>query len=281
VTNRIASQGIGIFLLIAFVGSWGIWGIAWLLGALNTGPTGQLVVALGAFAPALASLVVRRWVTREGFGDAGLNTHLRQAWPSYLVAWLLPLPVVAVIVALATALGIPATKPSLPPELVAAAVGGALVSSPLFIGEEFGWRGYLQLRLFGGHRPLAAALVTGIAWGVFHYPVILVGFEGYENPLIGLAIFPVFTVLLSVILGWLRKETGSVWCTCLAHSAANGIGGALTAYLFLGGGHFVLTSYAGILGWVPLGIVGAWVVITRRLSLEPARMRPVVPTVDG
>src|SRR5215471_851907 len=92
VTNRIASQGIGVFLLITFVGCWGIWGIAWLLGALNTGPAGQLVVALGAFAPALATFVVRRWVTREGFGDAGLHPHLRQAWPYYLVAWLLPLP---------------------------------------------------------------------------------------------------------------------------------------------------------------------------------------------
>jgi membrane protease YdiL (CAAX protease family) len=279
--NRLAHQGVGVFLVITFGGAWGVWAIGWLLGMLNTGPIGQLVVAFGAFAPALATFVVRRWITREGFGDAGLRPHLRQAWPYYLVGWLLPLPVVAGIVVLATALGITPTKPVLPPELVAAAVGGALVSSPLFFGEEFGWRGYLQIRLFEGRRPLPAALVTGLAWGVFHYPVILAGFEGYENPLVGLAIFPVFTILLSVILGWLRQRSGSVWCTCLAHSAANGIGGALTAYLFLGGGHFLLTSYAGILGWIPLGIVGAWVIITRRLDAEPARPRPAVPSSHG
>jgi membrane protease YdiL (CAAX protease family) len=268
-----------VFLLIAFGGSWSLWGVAWLLGVLTTGITGQIVVAFGACAPALATFVVHRWVTRDGFADTGLHPHLRRAWPYYLVAWLLPLPVVGVIVGLATGLGLPLAKPGLPPELVAATVVGALVSSPLFFGEEFGWRGYLQGRLFGGRRPLPAALLTGLVWGVFHYPVILVGFEGYENPMVGLAIFPVFTMLLSVIFGWLRRRTGSVWCTCLGHAAANGSGGALTAYLFLAGGRFILTSYAGVLGWLPLGAICAWIIVTRQLA--PVRPRPSIGHVVG
>src|SRR6516165_3546416 len=109
--NRLARRGVGVFLVITFGGAWGVWAIGWLLGMLNTGPTGQLVVAFGAFAPALATFVVRRWITREGFGDAGLRPYFRQAWPYYLVGWLLPLPVVAGIVVLATALGISPTKP--------------------------------------------------------------------------------------------------------------------------------------------------------------------------
>ena len=268
------TKGVVAFLLIAVGGAWGIWGLAWLLGALDTSPVGQVVVALGAFSPAVAAFVVRRWVTREGFADAGLRPNLRRAWPWYLVAWLLPLPVVGMIVGLAWALGLPFVRPELPMALVPAALGGSLATAPLFFSEEFGWRGYLQLRWFGD-RPLLAAVLTGLVWGVFHYPLILVGFEGYENLAVGLAIFPVFTILQSIVLGWLRQRTGSVWVSCLAHAAANGIGGSLTAYLFLGGGSFLLTSYAGVLGWIPLGAICAWILlIGRRRAGVIGRARP-------
>jgi hypothetical protein len=96
--------------------------------------------------------------------------------------------------------------------------------------------------------------------------VILAGYEGYENVLVGLAVFPISTILLSITFAWLRLKTGSVWASCLAHSATNGIGGGLTAYMFLGSGHFLLTSYLGVLGWLPLGILGMWIVLTRGLT---------------
>jgi membrane protease YdiL (CAAX protease family) len=267
------NKGVPIFLLIAFGGTWGVWGIAWLLGVFNPGPVGQIVVALGAFAPAIAAIVVRTLVTHEGFAGAGLGLRLRKGWPYYLFAWLIPLPVVAAIVALTAALGIVRADvivqrlATAPAALPLATLAGALISAPLFWGEEFGWRSYLQLRL--SRRPLYAAILTGLIWGVFHYPVILVGFEGYENVLLGLAAFPVSTVLLSIIFAWLRLKSGSVWVTCLAHAATNGIGGGLTAYMFLDGGHFLLTSYLGVLGWVPLGILCAWIVLTGRLASGP------------
>jgi membrane protease YdiL (CAAX protease family) len=267
------TRGVPIFLFITFGGTWGVWGIAWLLGVFNPAPVGQIVVALGAFAPAIAAIIVRRFVTREGFADAGLRLQLRNGWPYYLFAWLIPLPVVAAIGALSGALGIVGADvlfhrtTTAPAALPLAALGGALISAPLFWGEEFGWRSYLQLRL--SSRPLNAAILTGLIWGVFHYPVILVGFEGYENVLLGLAVFPVSTVLLSIIFAWLRLKSGSVWVTCVAHAATNGVGGGLTAYLFLGGGHFLLTSYLGVLGWVPLGILCAWIVLTGRLAPGP------------
>lgn len=254
-------RGIGAFLLIAFGGAWIIWTIAWLLHALDTGPSGQIVVAAGAVAPAVATLVVRRWITHESFHDIGLHLSLHDHWPYYLVSWLMPLPVVGMIVVLAALVKVPLVHPALPPRLVLSTMLGALVSGPVFLGEELGWRGYLQLRLFPG-RPLLAAATTGLIWGVFHYPVILAGFEGYENVFLGLVIFPVFTILMSIILGWLRSRTGSLWPACLAHAASNTIGGALTAYLFLGGGSFFLASYAGVLGWLPLAMICVWIVGT-------------------
>jgi len=272
------NSGILVFLLIAGGGAWAIWGVASMFGAFNTGSTGQILVVLGACTPAVATVVVRRWVTREGFADAGLHFSLRRAWPYYLFGWLSPLFVVGAIAGLATLLGIRPAQAELPPLLVVTAVAGALVSAPVFLGEEFGWRGYLQLRVFPG-RPLLAACCTGLIWGIFHYPVILAGFEGYENRYLGLVIFPVFTVLNSIIFGWLRVQTGSVWPTCLAHAASNAIGGTLTSYLFLGSGAFLLTSYAGVLGWLPLGLICTWIVVSGRLTTERAGWRTAVGNV--
>jgi len=264
------AKGLIAFLLLTFGGCWSIWGIAWFLGALDTSPRGQIIVAAGAFSPAISALLVRGLVTREGFADAGWRSRLRAKWPYYLFAWLSPLLVVAGVVVLATVFDLYRGPIAVPPTVVAAALGGALISSPIFWGEEFGWRGYLQPRLLGA-RPLAAAVGTGLAWGVFHYPVILVGYEGYENVLLGLAIFPVFTVLQSIILGWLRARTGSIWAPCLGHAAANGIGGSLTAYLFLKGGNFTYLSYAGILAWIPLGVLCACFVLAEWVRRRRAR----------
>jgi uncharacterized protein len=257
-------KGILAFLLITFGLTWCIWGVAWLLGYLNTSVSGQIFVAVGAFAPALATFIVRKWVTREGFTDAGLRTHLMKKLPYYFFAWLWPLVGVGVVVAVASALGIVPVRSSVTPILLISALAGALLAAPLFFGEEFGWRGYLQLRVARG-RPVLAAVVTGLIWGVYHYPVILVGFEGFENRLLGLIVFPVTTILLSIIFGWLRAKTGSVWAPCLAHSATNGVGGTLLAYLYLGGGSFVLTSYVGVLGWIPLGLLCLGLLATGQL----------------
>jgi CAAX protease family protein len=261
----VRGKGIVAFLLITFVGTWSIWGIAWYLGMFNTSLSGQALVAFGAFAPALATVIVRTWVTREGFGDAGLRPHLASRLPYYLIALLFPLVGIGVIVGAANALGIVPVRSTLPPSLIAIALVGALITTPLFWGEEFGWRGYLQLRVASG-RPLRAAVVTGLIWGVYHYPVILVGFEGFEDVILGLLVFPITTVLLSIVFGWLRAKTGSVWATCLAHSATNGVGGSLLAYLYLGGGSFLLTSYVGILGWLPLGVFSLGLALARQLK---------------
>ena len=252
------------FLLAAFAGAWLIWGVAWLLDAFDTSSSGQLFVAVGAFSPAIASIVVRR-LSGEGFGDAGLRLKFRRHARYYLVAWLLPLPVLGVVIVVAVALGLPVAHRDVSLAPVLTALVATLLATPLFFGEEMGWRGYLQIRLFAGRRPLLAAVITGLVWGVFHLPVILAGFEGYENIALGVAVFPVFTVLLSVIFGWLRERADSIWVTCLAHSASNFTGGALSAYLFVGTGSFILTSFAGVIAWVPLGVICAWIVLTGRL----------------
>ena len=61
---------------------------------------------LGSFGPAIAATIVRKWITREGYKDAGLRLNLRTGWKYYLFAFLHPLVVVPVAVGVAAAAGV-------------------------------------------------------------------------------------------------------------------------------------------------------------------------------
>ena len=83
--------------------------------------------------------------------------------------------------------------------------------------------------------------------------------------------------MLSIIFGWLRTRTGSIWPASLAHSATNAVGGSLTLLLFTGGPNWIFVSYVGVLGWVPLGILCAWIVLTGQLGDSSASARASKP----
>lgn len=282
------TRGVVSYILIAFGMAWAFWCAPLTFGLTLHSPFYILFLLPGAFAPAIAAIVVRKWVTREGLADAGLRLNLRKSWRYYLIAWLLPVPVVAIIVLLAVALRL--SQPDFSLERAMHALGGgqssvpqsvplglrfalvaiqgvvlAIVSTPILWGEEFGWRGYLQIRLLA-HRPFLAAITTGMIWGVWHYPINLQGYNYPDSHLLGLFIFPVWTALLSIVLGWLRQKTRSVWSASLAHAATNTIGGSLTSLLFMGGPNWVLVSYAGVLSWVPLGALCVWIVLSGQLQ---------------
>jgi len=278
-TNR---NGIIAYLLIAFGMAWSCWEISTRLGDSHKNPLFSTIYYMAPFAPAVATFVVRKWVTREGFADAGLRLNLRR-WPYYLVAWLLPLPVVGFIVVTAPLLGLgtpdfslvrgikymyPAGAPALLPQhlwmLVGVLLTEAIFAAPYSFGEEFGWRGYLQLRLFPD-RPVLSAVVTGLIWGA--WPLSFRGYSYPDNPLVGsLCFYPVGGIVLAIIFGWLRVKTGSVWSCSLAHAATNSIGASLTVLLFGGGASLLFVLYVGILGLIPLGALSAWIVFTGQLK---------------
>lgn len=278
-------KGIVAYLLIAFGLAWA--GFETIYRVKGLSKVAVLApVALSAFAPAIACLIVRKWVTREGFADAGLRLHLRK-WPYYLVAWLLPVGVMACVVILAPIFGagrpdfslergfryfaslgkpLPAWTPhSLLPVLCLLLVQ-AIFAAPISFGEEFGWRGYLQLRLFPNN-PVLSAIATGIIWGYWHFPAAIRGYSYPDNPIIGaLFMYPIFGIVFSIIFGWLVQKTGSIWSSSLAHAATNVVGGTLSILLFGGAANFLFASTAGLLGLISLGAMSAWIVFTGQLK---------------
>jgi len=223
---RAGTKGIVVFLLIAFGTAWGGMFGARMLGFSLVNPLVQLPFG---FAPAIAAIVVRRWVTREGFGDAGLAVKLRSLWRYYLGAWLGPLMLVPVTAGLAALAGI--WRPSLAPlethvaglpvwAFVLVLLVVVPLLAPLYWGEEFGWTSYLRLRLFPG-RPVLSTTATGLIWAVWHYPLAFLGYIEFPHVVIGLLVWTGSFLCQETMLSWLRVRSGSIWPVSLAHAGNN------------------------------------------------------------
>jgi uncharacterized protein len=150
----------------------------------------------------------------------------------------------------------------------------ALLNIPFTFGEEWGWRGYLLPQLL----PLGqwhALLISGAIWGFWHAPVILLGYNYPEHPVLGVFLMAIFCVIVGTILGWTRLATGSVWPAVLGHASINASAGA--AYVFSRAGVEYDQSQVTILGWtgwvLPLLFI-ALLVLTHRL---PVRGVPGTP----
>ncbi|EXG80529.1 CPBP family glutamic-type intramembrane protease [Cryptosporangium arvum] len=212
------------FLALAFGIAWGWMALSCLVFDLSF--ANPLVQIPCGFAPAIAAVVVRRWISREGFADAGSRPRLRAAWPYYVLAWLVPFGIAAVVLVIAAASGkwdpaLDEVVPGLPVWVLPLALGLlALVTTPLFWGEEFGWTGYLLVRIAPG-RPRVAALAAGLVAAIWHYPLVLTDYDQYGNVLLGLVGWTAWIMCQEVLLAWLRERSGSVWPACLAHAGNN------------------------------------------------------------
>jgi uncharacterized protein len=112
--------------------------------------------------------------------------------------------------------------------VLAAGLVGGLVHG-IANGEELGWRGYALPRLMRRWRPLAASLVLGAIWFVFHVPIMFVpnSIAGSQRVETALPFF-VYVLAASVLMTWLYRSTGgSVLIPWLFHGAVNAWPGLL------------------------------------------------------
>ncbi|AXV40897.1 CPBP family intramembrane glutamic endopeptidase [Methanobacterium sp. BAmetb5] len=92
-----------------------------------------------------------------------------------------------------------------------------LVLWPNYFGEEYGWRVYLQDRLLpilGGYK---GVLLLGIIWGLWHAPLILVGLNFPGQPVLGIVLMIISTIIMGIIFSYAVLKTGSVWIAVLLH----------------------------------------------------------------
>ena len=282
--EEINKRRIRLFLILAFGISWLTALVIYLTGGLLNSPvvieSGSITLAYILLAsvymwgPAIANIATRL-ITKEGKENLKLKFNLKKDWRYLLAGWVgTPL-----LVILGTALffllfpsyfdhGLTALTSQIALsgsdtgniaiyQVVIMQVIYAVIASPIMnfistFGEEFGWRGYLLPKLL----PLGknkAILLQGVIWGVWHWPVILMGYNyGFDypgSPWLGPLAMVWFTVLVGIFLSWLTLKTDSVWPANVAHGALNGI--ASIGVLFLAKTPPIL------LGPYPTGVVGS------------------------
>ena len=261
------------FLLLTFVISWG--GMAGLYFAdvdigSSTGQGIGTVFFMGA--PAIAAITVLRF--RRPSVRKGVGLHLgRVRW--IVLAWLAPLGLTAAMIG--TGLVLPATTftteysafllelgfteaeafdtiaeleaTGVPVVVLLAGVGlvlGATLFALAALGEELGWRGLLLTEL----APLGywkLSLWTGLVWGIWHTPLILLGLQFPDEPVVGIVIMAVATVALSPIYTYLTVRARSVLAATFFHGSF-----ILTVFtsVFLADGSELVMSPFGIVGIV-------------------------------
>lgn len=216
---------IPVFLIVAIVWSWSIWGIA-LYNVGGDSPVTLAWILLGAWGPTVGALVA----TGIRDGRDGMKRLLRSAihwrvgavW--YVVAIAAPAGFVAIGLALATlGTGVGRIDFTAWP-LVFVALLSAIPTGAL--AEELGWRGFLLPTLLPRYRSTIASLIVGFVWFAWHTPLFWAStgttVSGAEVTFTAVAAYALFVVGLSFVFTWVHDNAeGSVLIAILMHASVN------------------------------------------------------------
>lgn len=246
---RVAWRRVLTFYLIACALAWLAALPLWVSGRGLDTPASLAFLLLMMFTPAASALIVTLRVEHRGFGAAMRRLGIWPLGRPGRVLGFIAIGIfgsIAVVIAgvfLAAALGflrldlvsfsgfakylhgLTGTSIPIPIDILAIATVASYPLNAVFtgfaaLGEEAGWRGWMLPAL----RPLGdwpALLITGVAWGLWHTPVILLGYNFSQPNLFGVVLMTVGCSLFGVLVGWLRIASDSVWPSAFAHGAFN------------------------------------------------------------
>jgi membrane protease YdiL (CAAX protease family) len=89
------------------------------------------------------------------------------------------------------------------------------------LGEEIGWRGFLIFELKKVMPFKSLAIVSGVIWAVYHFPIINLMYGSGENLLLHISAFTTMIIGMSVILAYFTFKSNSLWPAAIYHSIHN------------------------------------------------------------
>lgn len=154
-------------------------------------------------------------------------------------------------------------------QLVMIPFAAATVNAVVAFGEELGWRGFLVPAL----RPLGtwpALLISGAIWGLWHAPIILLGYNFARYDITGVLLMTAGCIAWGVLLGWLRLRSASVWPAVFAHGMMNACA-ALVGRVYAAGTTFdmALAGPLGVAGWIVCAVVVVVLALTGQFRRQP------------
>lgn len=301
--RRVPWPSVIVFTIAACALAWLVCLPLWLGEGLAEPISGVLLPVM-MFTPAIAVLVVTFVMRVPARGERLRFLGLRPLRPAKRVVWLMvlgwlaPPVLVALSILLAAALGfvqldssfsgfaqelekaLPPGTPMPPVGVVVAAQVATIPLAALFngilaFGEELGWRGWLVPAL----RPMGtwpALVLSGAIWGVWHSPVILLGYNFGRTDVTGVLFMIGGCVAWGILLGWLRLRSASIWPAVLAHGALNAAGGLIVLFA-TAQPDLALAGPLGVAGWIVVAVVVVVLVLTGQLRRQPDLAGPAVP----
>lgn len=131
-------------------------------------------------------------------------------------------------------------------------VAGISINALAGFGEEFGWRGFL-VRQYKNLKFADASLRIGIIWGIWHSPLILMGHNYPQHPVIGVGMMVIWCILLSPLFLFIRIKTHSVIGASIFHGTLNASAGL--SVMYIAGGNDLTSGITGFPGFAALALV--------------------------
>lgn len=278
VLNR---QKVRQFLIWTFIINWSLIGVYYLAGG-EWQTTGSTIIAVGyMFIPMIVAFVVEK---RSGNAnikkDLGINFRVNK-W--FVISWLL-MPVLA-FATFGISLLLPEihyspdmsgffeqlsssvseekleqmrqSMDTLPVHplwlsLIQGLIAGATVNAIAGFGEELGWRGFL-VKEFRNFSFIKASLLIGFIWGIWHAPMVLMGHNYPQHPVIGVFMMTAWCILLSPLFLYFRLKGGSVIQSAIMHGTLNATYGL--SVMMVAGGNDLTRGMTGVPGFIVLVVV--------------------------
>jgi CAAX protease family protein len=233
-TQRAASpwRAVGLFLLLTICLS----GIFWALINATQTPNPYYVWLL-MWMPGCSALLTCR-ILRRPLSTLGFTWN----WRYVLVGYLIPItyclaaslgiwifgfggfPNTDVVHQAAESLGL-GGAPSwvvIAMFVVVQGTAGMVAGVSAAAGEEIGWRGFLVPELAKVLPFTGVALLSGLIWASWHYPITSVVYRDVGLPAwFWLPTFTLAAVAVSFAQAWLRMKTDSVWPPIFLHASHN------------------------------------------------------------
>lgn len=273
-----------VFLYVCFGISFIAGGAFHFLGGDLSSASGMFFASAYMLIPLISVIITQLIFGEKPFSDVGVSFKINKWW---FVAWLL-MPVVNILAMFASTL-LPGVSLDPNSELVRLAIAdmstkgleidgwgllaitivgslfaGFTINAFFAFGEEIAWRGFLP-RIMDVWGFWKKSLVIGTVWGFWHAPLVLMGHNYPDHPIVGVFMMILLCVVMTPVFLYLREKSGSTMVAAIAHGTLNGSAGI--SVMYLAGGNDLLCGTTGLVGIMILVILDLLIYLLRKNSI--------------
>ncbi len=238
------------FILLTYALIWAVAELFRLSGGRYASLAGSIMASICMFIPLIATLIMQAIEGKPLLKGLGISWKINRWW---IVGWLMmPIACIAIVGVCAAFPGMSfnahtalvqqaleemnsqgmkiGSRGLFSIEIVSGLIAGCTINALFAFGEEVGWRGYLTELLKGRHYLLACAIIS-LIWGLWHAPLILMGHNYPDHPVIGVFMMVGFCLSLTPIITYIRLKSGSVIAAAIVHGSFNALAGLSLMYI--------------------------------------------------